>query len=87
MTELDWEMADAVQKRFEARQKAKANELQMDFALIANRNAERIATSKKAEVKRKERNAQEIHDLIVGYLALGLFFLIIFAAGWVEANL
>lgn len=86
--ELKYDWAERVQAQYEARQKAEKEEKDlMLFAEIANRNAEAIKTAKKAEARRKRLNAQEMHDLKVSYLALGLFFLIITLVGYVEAVL
>lgn len=60
---------------------------QMLFAEIANRNAEAIKAAKKAEARRKRLNAQELHELKVSYLALGLLFLTVLLVGYVEAVL
>ena len=86
--ELKYDWAERVQAQHEARQKAEKEEKDlMLFAETANRNAEAIKTAKKAEARRKRLNAQEMHDLKVSYLALGLFFLIITLVGYVEAVL
>ncbi len=86
--ELKYDWAERVQAQQEAkRRKAEEERELMLFAEIANRNAEAIKTAKKAEARRKRLNAQEMHDLKVSYLALGLFFLIITLVGYVEAVL
>lgn len=86
--ELKYDWVERVQAQQEAkRRKAEEERELMLFAEIANRNAEAIKTAKKAEARRKRLNAQEMHDLKVSYLALGLFFLIITLVGYVEAVL
>lgn len=88
MTDLNWDWAERVQAQHEAkRRKAEEEREMMLFAEIANRNAEAIKAAKKAEAKRKLLNAQELHDLKVSYLALGLIFLAVLLVGCAEAVL
>lgn len=86
--ELKYDWAERIQAQQEAkRKKAEEEHEQMLFAEIANRNAEAIKAAKKAEARRKRLNAQELHELKVSYLALGLLFLIVLLVGYVEAVL
>ncbi len=88
MTELNWDWAERVQAQHDARQRAEKEEKDlMLFAEIANRDAEAIKAAKKAEARRKRLNAQELHDLKVSYLALGLIFLAVLLVGYAEAVL
>lgn len=86
--ELKYDWAERIQAQHEAKRKAEEEEHdQMLFAEIANRNAEAIKAAKKAETRRKRLNTQELHDLKVSYLALGLLFLTVLLVGYVEAVL
>lgn len=86
--ELKYDWAERIQAQQEAkRKKAEEEHEQMLFAEIANRNAEAIKAAKKAEARRKRLNAQELHELKVSYLALGLLFLTVLLVGYVEAVL